>query len=165
MSAKTPSILIGVLAYVILSILLQFFAVGAGPMSGVLSCLVILGSAMVGVWHYTSTNESTIPAGEGAGIGALVGIGGALLAGGLSLLLISAGAMPDPSDLAVEQMRAQGLSDEQIESQRGMVELFSSPVMVLLVGSVLGALVGAIGGAIGASVFKKGGDAPAEPGF
>ena len=164
MSAKTPSILIGVLAYVILSLLLQFFAAG-GMMSGALGCLVILGSAMVGVWHYTSTNQLTIPAGEGAGIGALVGIGGALLAGALSLFLISAGAMPDPSDLALEQMRAQGLSDEQIESQRGMVELFSSPLMVLLVGGVLGALVGAIGGAIGASVFKKGGAAPAEPGF
>ena len=164
MSNKVPSVLIGVFAYVILSILLQFFAVG-GMMSGVLSCLVILGSAMVGVWHYTSTNELTIPAGEGAGIGASVGIGGALLAGLLSLLLISAGAMPNPADLAVEQMRAQGLTDEQIESQRGMVELFSSPLMVLLIGGVLGALVGAIGGVIGASVFKKGGEAPVEPGF
>ncbi|HLU28398.1 MAG TPA: hypothetical protein VKZ65_08155 [Glycomyces sp.] len=164
MSNKAPSILIGVLAYVILSIVLQFLTTG-GMMSGVLSCLVILGSAMAGVWHYTSTNGLTIPAGEGAGIGAAVGVGGALLAGVLSLLLISSGAMPDPADLAVEQMRAQGLTDEQIEAQRGMLELFSSPMMVLLVGGVLGAIVGAIGGVIGASVFKKGGDAPAEPGF
>lgn len=164
MSDKTPSVLIGILAYVILSVLLQFFAAG-GMMSGVLGCLVILGSAMVGVWHYTSTNELTIAAGEGAGIGALVGIGGALLAGLLSLFLISAGAMPDPTDLALEQMRSQGLSDEQIEAQRGMLEMFSSPLAVLLIGSVLGALVGAIGGAIGASVFKKGGDAPAERAF
>lgn len=165
MSAKAPSILIGILAYVILSILLQFFAAGVGFLSGVLGCLVILGSAMVGVWHYTSTNGLTIPAGEGAGIGALVGLGGAVLAGVLSLLLISAGAMPDPADLAVEQMRAQGLTDEQIEAQRGMLELFGSPLMVLLVGGVLGALVGAIGGVIGASVFKHGGEAPAEPEF
>lgn len=165
MTGKTSSILIGVLAYVFIGIVLQLVAAGTGFLSSVLGCLVILGSAMVAVWHYTSTNGLTIPAGEGAGMGALVGLFGAVLAGLLTYLLISAGAMPDPADLALEQMRSQGMTDEQIEEARGMAEMFSSPLMVLLVGGVIGALVGAIGGAIGASVFKKGGDAPAEPGL
>lgn len=97
-------------------------------------------------------------------MGALVGLVGAVLAGLLSYLFISLGVMPDPADLALEQMRAQGMTEEEMEQAAGMAEMFSSPLAVLLIGSILGALVGAIGGAIGAAVFKKG-DAPAEPGF
>ena len=167
MSSKWNSIAIGVLAYVFLSVLLSVVASGAGALGAVFGCLVVLGSAMIAVWHYTSTNHLTIPGGEGAGMGALTGLIGAVLGGLLGYLLIEMGAVPDPMDAAIEQMREQGLTQEQIEQSMGMAEMFSSPVIGVLIGAVFGAIVGAVGGAIGAAMFKKGGpDATiSDPGY
>lgn len=49
MSTKWTSIMIGVLTYVFLSVLLSVFAAGAGALGGLFACLVVLGSALVGV--------------------------------------------------------------------------------------------------------------------
>lgn len=100
-------------------------------------------------------------------MGALIGLIGAVLGGLLGYLLISMGAVPDPMDLAVERMREQGMTQEQIEQGMGMAEMFSSPVIGLLIGAVFGAIGGAIGGGIGAAVFKKGGpdSTVSEPGY
>ncbi len=160
MTSKWTSILIGVLAYVFLSVLLSVLAAGVGLLGALFACLVVLGSAMAAVWHYTSTNGLTIPGGEGAGMGALTGLVGAVLGGLLGYLLISMGAVPDPTDLAVERMREQGMTREQIDQAMGMAKIFSSPVIGVLIGGVFGAIGGAVGGAIGAAVFKKGGPEP-----
>ena len=160
MSGKWTSILIGALAYVLLGTMLSAFGAGAGGFGALLSCLVILGSAAIAVWHYTSTNGVTIAGGEGAGMGALTGLIGAVIAGILGYFLISIGAIPDPMDVAIEQMREQGLTEEQIEQGMGMAEMFNSPVIGIAVGAVFGLIGGAIGGAIGAALFKKGGPDP-----
>ena len=92
-------------------------------------------------------------------MGALAGLAGAIVAGAIGFLLISAGILPDPVEAARIQMEGQGLSDEQIDDAMAMVERFSNPVIGMLIGAALGAIVGAISGAIGAVIFKKGGDA------
>ena len=92
-------------------------------------------------------------------MGALAGLGGAVVATIIVLALISAGILPDPVEAARLQMESQGMSDEQIDGAVAMVELFSNPVIDLAIGAVVGALFGAISGAIGAVIFKKGGDA------
>jgi hypothetical protein len=160
MTGKWTSILIGALTYVFLGTLLSTFGAAAGGFGAILSCLVVLGSAAVAVWHYTTTNELTITGGEGAGMGALTGLIGAVIAGILGYFLISIGAVPDPMDAAIEQMREQGLTEEQIEQGMGMAEMFSSPVIGIVVGAVFGLIGGAIGGAVGAALFKKGGPDP-----
>ena len=63
---------------------------------------------------------------------------------------------PDELDM-IAVCTAKGMSAEDIEQMMGMMEMFSSPVIGILLGLVIGALVGAIGGAIGAAIFKKGG--------
>lgn len=160
MTDKWTSILIGALTYVLLGTLMSAFGSGAGPFAAVLSCLVIILSAIVAVWHYTNTNSATISGGEGAGMGALVGLIGAVIAGILGYILISMGAIPDPMDAAMQQMRDQGLTEEQIEQSMAMAETFSSPVIGIAIGAVFGLIGGAIGGAIGAAMFKKGGPEP-----
>ncbi len=165
MTSKWTSILIGVLAYVFLSLLSNVLASGAGPLGAVIGCLVVLVSGIAAVWHYTSTNGLTIAGGTGAGMGALVGLMGALISVTLSYVLISAGVLPDPSELAMQQMRERGMTREQMEQAEGMAQMFSSPLVVTLFAAVFGAIGGAVGGALGASLFKKGGPEPAESGF
>ena len=159
MTGKSSSILIGVLVYIIVGLLLQFIASGSQVAGAFLGCLFPLACAMVAVWHYTSNNNLTIPAGEGAGMGALVGLIGAIIGGILALVLVSMGVLPDPMDAAMENMRAQGLNEEQIEQAMGFAGSMTG-VFGIIIGTVFGAVLGAVGGAIGASVFKKGGDAP-----
>lgn len=157
MPSKWTSILIGALAYTVLGILIQFLFQGGGPMAGILGCLVMLSAGLVAVWHYTSTYHLTIPAGQGASIGALAGVIGGLIAGALSWMLIAAGLFPDPLELARRQLEAQpGMTEEQMEQAMAMAETFSNPVIGMGIGLVLGALVGAVSGAIGAVLFKKG---------
>ncbi len=126
--------------------------------AGLLGCLVPFSSGLVAVWHYTSTHNLTVPAGQGAGMGALAGLAGALVAGAIAYLLISVGILPDPIEAARTQMEGQGMSEEQLDSALAMMERFSNPVIGLAIGGVVGTLLGAISGAIGAVVFKKGGD-------
>lgn len=165
MSGKSTSILIGVLTYVLLGTVSTFFSSG-GILDGVFGCLVVLLSAAVGVWHYTSTNTVTISGGEGAGMGALIGLIGAVIAGALGYFLISIGALPDPMIAAEQRLRDQGMSADEIDQAMGFAESFSSPLFGMLIGAVFGLIGGAIGGAIGAALFKKGGPEPtADAGY
>lgn len=161
MPSKSQSILIGIGTSVVLGLAFTFVSSTTGTigqsLAGCLTCLVWLAAPMVAIWHYTSTYNLTIPAGQGAGMGAVVGAGGGGISAILQQVLVSVGVLPDPVQQAREIYEAQGMSAEQIDQTMSMVEMFSGPVMGIVVALVIGALVGAIGGAIGASVFKKGG--------
>ena len=150
MSSKLPSILIGVAVYVLLGLLTSFLSsmgAAAGMLAGVLGCVTVLIAAAAAVWHYTSTNALTISGGQGAGMGVLVGLVGAVIAGTLSLLLVQFGVLPDPMDVVREQWRTQGLSEEQIEQMGGWAEAGSGPIGIVI-GAVVGMILGAAGGAI-----------------
>lgn len=166
MPSKWTSILIGALVAAIsafISTALSNPANPVGSMAGsAICCLGVIGAGLVAVWHYASTHSLTIPGGEGAGMGAAAGAIGALLAGVLGYVLIAAGILPDPEVMMEEML------ETMPEEQREMAERFggfgTGPVG-WLINAVIFAAIGAIGGVIGASLFKKGGPEPAEPGF
>lgn len=157
------SALLGALVYVVLGLIAQFIVYNSGlmgsPAGGVFMCLVAIVAPIVAVWHYTNTNSQTIPAGEGAGLGALASATGAVIAGVLGLLLQQVGLFPTVEqmmEIQREQMLSQGMSPEQIDQATQMMGAFSNPLVGILIGLVIGAVVGAIAGAIAALVFKKG---------
>ena len=60
-----------------------------------LCCLGVIAGALVAVWHYTDTNELTIPTGKGAGLGAMAAMGGTVIAVVLNLVLLQMGIRHD----------------------------------------------------------------------
>lgn len=167
MPDKKPSILIGAVAYTVISVGAAFLVSRGGMtlqyVSGCLACVSVLVGPMLAVWHYTSTHRLTLLAGPGAALGAITGAIGAVLAGILQQVLIAANVLPDVAEtLAMQrqQMIAQGMDPAQVDSAMKMGEQFSAlgsnPVVGIALGVVIGAALGALFGALAASVFKKG---------
>lgn len=130
----------------------------------VLCCLGVIAGALVAVWHYTDTNELTIPTGKGAGLGSLAAIGGTVIAVVLNLVLLQMGIR---HDLAMVEFMVNSLGDamppEQLEEMERQLEApfeVGTYLLNAIFGIALLAAFGAIGGSIGAKVFKKGGDEP-----
>ncbi len=151
MPSRTQSILIGGLVVGLLS-------TSVLGLINLLCCAGVVIGAVVGVWHYTEEHRLTIPSSQGAIIGALCGVVGALIAGVLNQLLIVIGL-----DMAIalqeSLMRNFGMSAEQMEQMREM-QAQQGNILWAIVGTlfnmVLFAVFGALGGALGASIFQKG---------
>jgi len=134
-------------------------------------CAGIIIGALVGVWHYTNENGLTIKAGEGAAIGALIGVLAVLISFCLDYLLHFVG-IPGSQEInqqfqgQIQQMFGGGdmtpEQKEQVEAMQGKFDTPAFKAMGLAVGAAVSAIFGAIGGAIGAAVFKKGTDSEAE---
>lgn len=159
MPDKKQSILMGALVAGILS-------TSYLSLINILCCLGVIAGALVAVWHYTDSNELTIPTGTGAGLGAMAAIGGALIALVLNLVLIQVGIR---HDVAVTEFMLNSFGDsmppEQVEAMEAQIEApfaFGPYMLNGLIGFAVSAVFGAIGGAIGAKVFKKGGDEPTD---
>ena len=131
-----------------------------------LCCLGVIAGALVTVWHYTETNELTIPTGKGASMGVLSALAGLLMATALNLILISVGINHETvmqewimnkfgDSMAPEQIEAM---EAEMEAGKTLVQHFLS----LLIGGGVSSVFGAIGGAMGAKIFKKGGDEPTD---
>lgn len=164
MPSKVPSIVVGAVVAAVLSLLTTFVSAGGDAnqvLSSVVSCLCCLGaigSGVVAVAHYTNAHALTISPGTGAGMGAAAGFLGMLAAALIGLLLQAVGVLPTTEEsmaVARESMRAQGLTDEQIEQGLQFSSYLTGPLGTAIF-SILGAILGAIGGAIGAALFKKG---------
>lgn len=162
MPSKTQSILLGAGVYAVAGLITAFIAVNGGTaggyLAGVLCCLTALIGPFIAVWHYTSTNRLTIPAGTGAGIGAAAVVIGGVISYGITLVLQAISVYPSDAELMDrqrEQLLAQGLEPEAIESAMQMGEMFSG-IAGAAINLVIAAVIGAIAGAIAASVFKKG---------
>ena len=163
MPSKTQSILLGAALYTVLSLITGFIALNSGQvgqsLTGLLCCLVAIGSPMLAVWHYTNEYKLTLPAGPGAGMGALVVLIGGAVSYGIQRILQATGAFPTDEEIIErtrDQLAAQGLEPEQIEQFMGFAEM-SSGVTGFLVNLVVAIVIGAIGGILGAIIFKKGG--------
>lgn len=167
MPSKTPSIALGALVSVVLSLALSFGILSLGPtgqtVAGCGACLLAFVGPLLAVWHYTSTHRLTLPAGPGASLGAITGAVAAIVGGLIQQGLILSGLYPNAAELMERQRQAMldsGMDPAQIEQGMQMAEqmggLASNPVLGIVIGVVIGAVVGALGGAIGAAVFKKG---------
>ena len=162
MPNKSSSILLGVAAYAVASLITGFIAINSGQtgqyLVGVLCCLFALLGPAVTVWHYTSTHRVTIPPGTGAGLGAITVAAGGAISYGITKLLQMVNVYPSDAEMMErqrQQLVAQGLEPEAIEQAMQMGEMFSG-VGGAMINIVMLAVVGAIAGAIAASVFKKG---------
>ena len=158
MASKLPSILIGALVYAVVASIggiLSATGGGAQYLGGALACIaIILGSAGA-VWHYTSTHRLTIPAGQGAALGAGAGVVGAIVGWILNQILVAAGIVPDPIEAARRQLEGQGMTQEQMEMAMQWTERFTGPLGIVA-GVIFAVVLGAIFGAIAALIFKKG---------
>lgn len=161
MPDKKQSIIMGGAVYAGLSVVVSLLFGQAG-LGQALGCLIIFSGGLTAVWHYTSTHSLTIKAGQGAGLGTLASLLGAVLAIAVGFALVTAGIMPDPAvegmERAIADMEARGMTEEQIEQGLAMTEMFMNPAVWITMGLVFGAIGGAISGAVGALIFKKGED-------
>jgi hypothetical protein len=162
MPSKSQSILLGAAVYTVAALITGFVAINGGTVGGYLASALCCVSALLGpfvaVWHYTSTNRLTIPAGTGAGMGAAAIALGGIVSYLITLLLQAVNVYPSNAEMMErqrEQLVAQGLEPEQIEQAMQMGEMFQG-VAGAAINLVIAALIGAVAGAIAASVFKKG---------
>lgn len=162
MPSKTQSVVLGAAVYAVASLITAFIALNGGTagqyLSSVLCCLVALVGPFVAVWHYTNTNDLTIPAGTGAGLGALTVVLGGVISYAIQKVLQAVGAFPSDAEILEstrQQMLDQGMDPAQVDQAMGMTEMFTG-VVGFGINLVIAAIIGAIAGAIAASVFKKG---------
>ena len=165
MKSSTTSILIGGLSVAIIGALIAIGsqAAGQGPIGilwGCLSCIVMLSSGFIAVWHYTGEHQLTLTGGQGVKLGALAGLVGTLVGWSLQQLLMLMGVLSTPEEAMDQAMRDSGADMEAMEGMLSFMEMFTNPLFGLLVGLVIGPLLGLAGGAIGAAVFKRGNDEP-----
>ena len=161
MSGKTQSVLLGGLVIALAATIVGFLQFSVPqqvqPVFGCLTCILFIGTGLLAVWHYTSTNGLTIPGGEGAGMGALSGVIAAIAAFVIAWALRAVGVFPSVEEMIEMAMQGQEIPPESREMMETMAG-FSSGIGGLLVNLLFGVIAGAIGGAIGAAVFKKGGE-------
>lgn len=131
-----------------------------------LCCLGVLVGSLATVWHYTDTNELTIPTGKGAGMGAVSALGGLIFATIVNLILVSVGIN---HETAMQEWMinnfAENMPPEQLEEMEAQMEAGKTllqHVLGVLIGGAVFSVFGAIGGAMGAKIFKKGGDEPTD---
>jgi len=125
-------------------------------------CLGVIIGGLVAVQQYTSRTGSSIESGDGAIIGALSGVGGAIIGAVLDRALRPFGLDSQTISQELMQNMMQGVEGQQ--SMPPMLEQFQGGgggggAMMLLFGIVFNALLygifGSIGGAIGAALFGE----------
>ena len=162
MPSKNQSILLGAAVYTVAGLITAFLSVNGGQSAqyvvSALCCLAALAGPFTAVWHYTSTNNLTVPAGTGAGIGAAAVVLGGIVSYAVTKLLQVAGIYPSDAEMIEQQrdqMISQGMEPEAVDQAMGFAEMFQG-IGGFAINLVIAAVIGAIGGAIAASIFKKG---------
>jgi len=129
-------------------------------------CLGVIIGGMVAVQQYTSRSGAAIEAGDGAVLGALAGVAGAVLGSIFDVVLrplnldsssITQGMM---QEWMQDMQGQQGMSPEMMEQFQGGGGLMMF-LMGLAFSVVLYAIFGAIGGALGTAFFGE--DSAATP--
>ncbi len=137
-----------------------------GLITTLMCCMNVIAGALVAIWHYTETNELTISGGKAAGMGALVAVGGSVIASVLTLILMTAGIR---HDVVMAEFMLNNLGDQlPPESIQGLEDQVEAAIQLgpfffnVLVSTAVSSAFGAGAGAIGAKMFKKGGDEPTD---
>jgi hypothetical protein len=149
MTPRQQSILIGAVVTGILSTSYLFFI-------NVLCCLGVIIGGAVATQQYTSRTGAAIESGDGAVLGALAGVGGAILQPLLNWALRPFGlGVRDISMSMMEGMEGQpGMSPEMMQQMQSDPSM-GAMLFNLVVGMVVYAIFGAIGGAIGTAIFGE----------
>ncbi len=159
MPSKAQSVLIGGVSMAVVAAIVGFFPV----VGGCLTCVAVLASGLIAVWHYTSTYDLTLTGGAGAAMGAAAGVVVTIVGIVLNFVLAALGLRPGFGEgrrAALQGLEDSGLEPEQLDQFRGLIESAAFPVVIIVCTLLVYVILGAIGGAIGAASFKKGGDTP-----
>ena len=121
-------------------------------------CLGVIVGGMVAAQQFTSRTGRAIEAGDGAVIGALAGVGGAVLGSIFDAMLRPLSLDSNSISQGMMQQWMQGMEGQQGMSPEMMQQFQGGGgIMMFLVGLgfsvVLYAIFGAIGGAIGSALF------------
>lgn len=150
MTPRQQSILVGALVAGVLSTSYLAFI-------NVLCCLGVIIGGAVATQQYASRGGGPVASGDGAVLGALAGVGGAILSQVLNRILRPLGlGMQEIVMSWMEGMQGQGMSPEMMEQMQSSGGGMGAMLFNLVIGLVLYAIFGAIGGALGAAFF--GGD-------
>ena len=150
MSDKFQSILLG---GAVAGLITAFLPV-LHPFLGCLACVLLPVAGVLSVWHFVNNVGGPMPAGPGAGMGALAGIAAAVVSGLIGWALSSMGLTPDPQEFMRDFMERMGADPDQMAD----LETQQTPAMMaigMVINVIVAALLGAVGGAIGASIFGK----------
>jgi len=155
MTPRQQSILIGAVVTGVLSTSYLGFI-------NMLCCLGVIIGGLVSVQQYTSRTGSSIEGGDGAVLGALAGVGGAILAVALDWALRPLGLDRQSIQKGMMDNMMQGMQGQQdlppmLEQFQGGAGETGAMMLVfsLLFGAIVNGIFGAIGGAIGAALFGE----------
>jgi hypothetical protein len=154
MTPRQQSILVGAVVTGVLSTSYLGFI-------NALCCLGVIIGGLVAVQQFTSRTGSSIESGDGAVLGALAGVGGAIVRVVFEQMLRPLGL--DSQSISQDMM--QGMM-QGMEGQQGMAPMMEQfqggggggPMMLLfsvVFNAILYGIFGAIGGAIGAALFGE----------
>jgi hypothetical protein len=158
MTTRQRSILVGAVVTGILSTSYLSFV-------NTFCCLGVILGAIVTIQQFTSRTGRSVEAGDGAILGALTGVGGAVLGSLFDAVLRPLNL--DSNTVSREMMKGfmegmegqQGMSPEMMQQFQGETGL-AMTLVGLVFSIVIYAVFGAIGGALGTALF--GGDEAAE---
>ncbi|MEM8907485.1 MAG: DUF4199 domain-containing protein [Bacteroidota bacterium] len=125
----------------------------------ILSWGIVIGATVLAIQNHRDQElGGYIGMGRAFGVGFMtclfIGLAGAIWAV-IFFSVIDPGMIDEIRNLQIEQMEAQGLSDEDIEASRGTIETFSSPAVLAGMSFIGSLLFGALVSAVAGGVMKK----------
>lgn len=126
-------------------------------------CAGIMGAAVLGVWFYKKSFPPDMPfaVSDGATVGALSGLVGAVLTSALQSVILGFGSTDFTFQIeqALEEAQMRAADPAAMEAAREVImQLVTSPFMLFLVGLLFALVIyvgfGALGGVIGGNIFK-----------
>ncbi|MBX7052124.1 MAG: DUF4199 domain-containing protein [Flavobacteriales bacterium] len=103
-------------------------------------------------------NNKKLTVGQGAGLGALIGLVSGILGAILFyffITYINPGFLAEIENVAIEEMQSKGLSDEQIEQSLQMMSFFMNPVFMGVMTLIFSVIFNLIAGLIIGAILKR----------
>ena len=126
-------------------------------------CAGIMGAAVLGVWFYKKSFPPDMPftVSDGAAVGALSGLVGAVMTSLLQSLILSFGSTDYTFQIeqALDEAQNRATDPAAMEAAREFImQLTGNPFLLFLVGLLFALVIyvgfGALGGVIGGNIFK-----------
>ena len=133
--------------------------IAAGQKIGWLGVLIAVAGIALGMREYRNeVGEGVMSYGRGVGTGALIAIWSSLFSAVFNFIyfkFINPGFSDAMVAFQMAEMERKGIPANNIEQAEGMLRLFSSPIMITIMGLFMGAIFGVIISLILAAIFKS----------
>ncbi|WP_192823059.1 DUF4199 domain-containing protein [Rufibacter sp. LB8] len=124
------------LVLVIFTAILYVTDMAGNKLVASLGWLILIGGIVMAYQYFKRANNGFMSYGQGLGIGTILGAVVGLLGGIFAAIytsMIDNSIMTREMDKQIEEMEARGLSEEQIEQAMEMANMFTGPVMVVVI--------------------------------